>query len=619
MLVIGITGGTGSGKTTALEAVRSLGGAVLDCDEIYHRLLREDRGLLAAIDAAFPGVVLEGELDRKKLGNQVFGDPEKLGALNAITHGFVVGEVRRLLAEAEREGRPLAAVDAIGLIESGLGDLCRYTAAVTAPEEERVKRLMAREGIDRDYALLRIRAQKPDEWFRQHCSMTLENRGSREEFLQTCIQRFEALLNKALRKEDSRMDTEIFERRESAVRSYCRSFPTEFVRAKMSRMYDAEGRAYLDFFNGAGALNYGHNNDYIKARILEYLEKDGISHALDMYTGAKADFLRTFEEKALLPRKLDYRVMFCGPTGTNAVEAALKLARKATGRTGVFALTGAFHGMTLGALSVTSGAYHRQGAHVPLPFTTFVPHPNSVGFDTIPYYEYLMTDEYSGVDKPAAIIVETTQAEGGIHVAPTAWLQELRRLCDRQGVLLIVDDIQVGCGRTGPFFSFERAGIVPDMVVLSKSISGYGLPMSLLLIKPEWDQFLPAEHNGTFRGNQLAFVGAKAALEYREQDGLEEQTKEKAALIADYIRTRLLPMDERLTTRGIGLIQGVDFSGVGEICGDVQRACYDRGLIIERCGPRDCVLKLMPALTITKEELTEGLEIIEDAMKATLK
>ena len=414
------------------------------------------------------------------------------------------------------------------------------------------------------------------------------------------------------------MDTSIFERRESEVRSYSRSFPAQFVRAKMSRMYDAEGRAYLDFFNGAGALNYGHNNDYIKARILDYLEKDGISHALDMSTGAKGEFLRTFEEKLLIPGKLDYKVMFCGPTGTNAVEAALKLARKVTGRTGIFALTGSFHGMTLGSLSVTSGAFHRHGAHAPLPFTTFVPHPNSVDFDTIAYYEYLMTDEYSGVDKPAAVILETTQAEGGIHVASAEWLRALRELCDRQGVLLIVDDIQVGCGRTGPFFSFQRAGIVPDLVTLSKSISGYGLPMSLLLIRPEYDRFQPAEHNGTFRGNQLAFVGAKAALEYREQVNLEQQVAEKAKLVSEYIESRLLPMDSRLTHRGIGLIQGVDFAGVGDICGKVQGECYRNGLIIERCGPKDCVLKLMPALTITPEELNEGLEIIEKAMKQVL-
>ena len=414
------------------------------------------------------------------------------------------------------------------------------------------------------------------------------------------------------------MATEIFEQLEANVRSYCRSFPVEFTRAKMSKMYDAEGREYLDFFNGAGALDYGHNNDYIKEKIIAYLMDDGISHALDLYTGAKAAFFETFSEKILKPRQLDYKLMCCGPTGTNAVEAALKLARKVTGRTGIFALTGAFHGMTLGSLSVTSGRFHRSGAHVPLGFTTFVPHPGAVEFDTLAYYEWLITDEYSGVEKPAAFIIETTQAEGGVNVASNEWLQGLRALCDRHGILLIVDDIQVGCGRTGGFFSFERAGIVPDLVTLSKSISGYGLPMGLLLMKREWDCFLPAEHNGTFRGNQLAFVAAKAALEYREMVNLEQQVREKETQVVDFIRSRLLVMDSRLQHRGIGLIQGVDFSGIGDVCGAVAAECFRRGLIIERSGKNDCVLKLMPALTISPEELQQGLEIIEAAMKQVL-
>lgn len=414
------------------------------------------------------------------------------------------------------------------------------------------------------------------------------------------------------------MSIETLEKLESGVRSYSRAFPVEFTRAKMSRMYTADGRDYLDFFNGAGALNYGHNNDYIKAKILEYLENDGISHALDLFTGAKSAFFETFQEKLLAPRGLEYRLMSCGPTGTNAVEAALKLARKVTGRTGVLALTGSFHGMTLGSLAVTSGVDHRQGAHVPLPFTGFLPHPGAVDFDTIPYYEWLMTDNYSGVEKPAAIIIETTQAEGGVHVAPTEWLRRLRALCDSLGVLLIVDDIQVGCSRTGPFFSFERAGIVPDLVVLSKSISGYGLPMSLLLIRPELDVFDPAEHNGTFRGNQLAFVGAKAALEYREQVDLEAQVARKGAIVSDFIEKELLPLDGRLTHRGIGLIHGVDFEAVGDVSGLVARECFRRGLVIERAGRNDCVLKLMPALTITEDELSDGLDIIRESIKTVL-
>ena len=613
MFVIGITGGTGTGKTTALEAVRALGGAVVDCDEVYHGLLASDKAMLAAIEEAFPGTVEDGVLRRKKLGQIVFGDERKLLKLNGITHGFVKKAVEKLLAEARREGKTLAAVDAIALIEGGLGELCQATVAVCAPEETRVRRLMAREGVTEEYARLRIRAQKSEDWFRQHCTVTLVNDASREEFAEKCRRCFSALPG-----EVQTMSIETMEKLESGVRSYSRAFPVEFTRAKMSRMYAADGRAYLDFFDGAGALNYGHNNDYIKEKILAYLADDGITHALDMFTGAKAAFFEAFDRMILQPRGLRYRLMSCGPTGTNAVEAALKLARKVTGRTGVFALTGSFHGMSLGSLAVTAGVDHREGAHVPLFFTNFVPHPNAVGFDTIDYYEWLLTDNYSGVEKPAAFIIETTQAEGGIQIAPTPWLQRLRALCDRHGVLLIVDDIQVGCGRTGSFFSFERAGIVPDLVVLSKSVSGYGLPMSLLLIRPELDKFYPAEHNGTFRGNQLAFVGAKAALEYREAVDLDAQVRRKEKIVADYVEKVLMPMDGRLRHRGIGLIHGVDFEQLGDVSGAVAKECFRRGLVIERAGRNDCVLKLMPALTVTEEELAEGLDIIHESMLTIL-
>jgi diaminobutyrate-2-oxoglutarate transaminase len=386
-------------------------------------------------------------------------------------------------------------------------------------------------------------------------------------------------------------------------------------------MYDENGKEYIDFFDGAGALNYGHNNDFIKARLIDYLESDGISHALDMFTEAKCEFFECFEEKILKPRGLDYKIMSCAPTGTNAVEAALKLARKYTGRPGVFALTGSFHGMTLGSLAVTSGKTVRRGAGQTLGNVTFVPHPNSFPGDSIAYIENIITDEYSGVDKPAAIILETVQAEGGVVVASEDWLRQLREMCTRQGVLLIIDDIQVGCGRTGKFFSFERAGIVPDMVVLSKSISGYGIPMSLLLMKPELDVFNPGEHNGTFRGNQLAFIGGKAAIEYREKFQLEKAVDEKAKIISDFVENRLLPLNPKLQHRGLGMIHGVDFRYVSEtedVAGNVAHECFRNGLIIERAGPNDCVVKIMPALTIEKDELMKGLEIIEKAMKKYL-
>ncbi|WP_348625150.1 diaminobutyrate--2-oxoglutarate transaminase [Paenibacillus peoriae] len=407
-----------------------------------------------------------------------------------------------------------------------------------------------------------------------------------------------------------------FEALESNVRSYCRSFPVVFNKAKNDVLYTEAGKGYIDFFAGAGALNYGHNNDFMKNRILDYLTSDRIMHGLDMYTTAKQEFMESFSERILQPKGLNYKLQFCGPTGTNAVEAALKLARKVKNRNGIFAFMGAFHGMSLGSLSITSNNSMRESAGVPLNNVTFIPYNSTFnGMDTILYMEQLLTDTHSGVEKPAAIILETVQAEGGIHIAETEWLRDLRQLCDDHDILLIVDDIQVGCGRVGSFFSFERAGIVPDMVVLSKSISGYGLPMSLLLLKPELDIWSPGEHNGTFRGNQLAFVGAKAALEFRDTVELEAQVKEKEAFVQQFLREHIQSIDPLIEIRGMGLIWGIDVSHLGEaFAKEVASLCFSRGLIIERAGRNDTVIKIMPALTISLENLRKGCEIIKESM-----
>ncbi|AOK92718.1 MULTISPECIES: diaminobutyrate--2-oxoglutarate transaminase [Paenibacillus] len=407
-----------------------------------------------------------------------------------------------------------------------------------------------------------------------------------------------------------------FEVLESNVRSYCRSFPVVFNKAKNDVLYTEAGKGYIDFFAGAGALNYGHNNDFMKNRILDYLTSDRIMHGLDMYTTAKQEFMESFSERILQPKGLNYKLQFCGPTGTNAVEAALKLARKVKNRNGIFAFMGAFHGMSLGSLSITSNNSMRESAGVPLNNVTFIPYNSTFnGMDTILYMEQLLTDTHSGVEKPAAIILETVQAEGGIHIAETEWLRDLRQLCDDHDILLIVDDIQVGCGRVGSFFSFERAGIVPDMVVLSKSISGYGLPMSLLLLKPELDIWSPGEHNGTFRGNQLAFVGAKAALEFRDTVELEAQVKEKEAFVQQFLREHIQSIDPLIEIRGMGLIWGIDVSHLGEVFAkEVASLCFSRGLIIERAGRNDTVIKIMPALTISLENLRKGCEIIKESM-----
>jgi diaminobutyrate-2-oxoglutarate transaminase len=415
------------------------------------------------------------------------------------------------------------------------------------------------------------------------------------------------------------VETTVFEDIESEVRSYCRNWPVVFDTARGSRINDIDGRSYLDFFAGAGALNYGHNPPELKAPLLEYLARDGVTHGLDMYTVAKAEFLRTFEDVVLKPRGLDYKVQFPGPTGANSVESALKLARKITGRESMINFTNAFHGMTLGALSVTGNSMKRGGAGVPLVHATPMPFDNY--FDgTVPdflWFEKLLTDAGSSLNEPAGVIVETVQGEGGINPARIEWLQGLADLCKRHDILLIVDDVQMGVGRTGPFFSFEAAGIQPDIVCLSKSISGYGLPMAITLIKPELDQWGPGEHNGTFRGYNPAFVTATAALrEFWTDDTLERSTIAKGERVETAL-TELAASSEgvELTPKGRGLARGLAFSQP-ELAAKACATAFERGLLMETSGPSDEVMKLMPPLTISDAELDEGLGVVADSVRA---
>lgn len=402
----------------------------------------------------------------------------------------------------------------------------------------------------------------------------------------------------------------VFEEYESEVRSYCRSFPKKFNKAKGSIIEDVDGIKYIDFFCGAGALNYGHNNDVIKKELIKYLEEDNIIHSLDMYTSAKEEFIDTFVNKVLIPRGFDYKIQFPGPTGTNAVEAALKLARKVKKRRNIFALMGCFHGMTLGALALTSDTGSRNGAGIDLNNVTHIPSPYMMnGFDTISYMRTILNDDHSGIEKPAAIILETVQAEGGVYPFEIKFLQDLRTLCDEFDILLIVDDIQVGCCRTGTFFSFERAGIIPDIVVMSKSIGGYGLPFALTLFKPELDKWLPGEHNGTFRGNQLAIVAAKYGIEFMLNEKIEEKVKRDALIIERELDCLKVNYD----VRGIGFIWGIDVHSE-EKAKQIVSKCFEKGLILERAGRDNSVVKIMPALTIDEQLLKQGLSILKDSI-----
>ncbi|MDQ2678029.1 MAG: diaminobutyrate--2-oxoglutarate transaminase [Actinomycetota bacterium] len=414
---------------------------------------------------------------------------------------------------------------------------------------------------------------------------------------------------------------QLFEELESEVRGYCRSWPTVFDRAHGWTLVDESGREYLDFFAGAGALNYGHNHPVLIDRLCSYLGRQGIVHGLDMATTAKREFMERFQSIVLEPRGLDYKLQFPGPTGTNSVEAALKLARKVTGRHRVVSFTNAFHGMTLGSLAVTGNSMKRRGAGVPLTMADSMPFQNfgDDDVDTLGYFSSMLADDGSGIDSPAAVILETVQAEGGINVATDDWLRRLGTLCKKYGILLIIDDIQVGCGRTGDFFSWESAGLEPDIVCLSKSLSGSGLPMALTLLKPEHDIWEPGEHNGTFRGNNAAFVTAGAALElFWTDDTMTRETERKAHRVRAGLEALAVEHDGVFVeARGRGLIQGLQ-TAVPELADEITTEAFERGLVIETAGSSGDVVKFLPPLIVDDAAIDRALEILAAATDAVV-
>lgn len=414
------------------------------------------------------------------------------------------------------------------------------------------------------------------------------------------------------------MNFETIEKNESSVRGYSRSFPVIFSKANKSILFDTDGKRYIDFLSGAGSLNYGHNHPVMKKVMLDYLRNDGVIHGLDMATEAKIAFIETFKKYILQPRSLNYRFQFTGPTGANAVEAALKLARLVTKRSQIVSFSHAFHGVSLGALATTSNSWFRKVAGVDLNNVTFLPYEGYVeNFNSLAYFEKLLDDPGSGLDKPAAVIVEAIQGEGGVNVASAKWLKDLRRITAERRILLIVDDIQAGCGRSGDYFSFEEAEIVPDIVTLSKSLSASGLPMSLLLFKPEYDIWKPGQHNGTFRGNNLAFVSANAAIkEFWIDETFSKDIKRRGKIVQD--RLELIAKSYSslgLTVRGRGMFYGLVFNNNHNQAKQVAELAFSKGLIIELSGSQNEVLKLLPALTIEDSTLVRGLDIIEESIK----
>ncbi|MFJ6213388.1 diaminobutyrate--2-oxoglutarate transaminase family protein [Streptomyces sp. NPDC092296] len=427
--------------------------------------------------------------------------------------------------------------------------------------------------------------------------------------------------------------------RESSARTYARSFPIVPVRAHGMTVEGADGRRYLDCLSGAGTLVLGHNHPVVLDAIRRTLDSGAPLHILDLATAEKDDFTTAlfgtlpagFADRA--------RIHFCGPAGTDAVEAALKLMQTATGRRGVLAFTGAYHGMTAGALAATGSVAVKQplppaGEVTRLPYPYGYRCPFGVGGErgaelSAVYTERLLDDPSGGVVPPAAMILEAVQGEGGVVPAPDGWLREMRRITAERGIPLIVDEVQTGVGRTGAMWAVEHSGIVPDAIVVSKAIGG-SLPLAAVVYRDDYDGWLPGAHTGTFRGNTLAMAAGTATLRFVAAEGLAD----RAAVLGARITARLEALRSVLPVvgdvRGRGLMIGVELvdpTGAPDACGAlppapdlaarVRAGCLERGLIVELGGRHDAVLRLLPPLTISDEQVEAVLDRLCDALTAT--
>lgn len=426
---------------------------------------------------------------------------------------------------------------------------------------------------------------------------------------------------------------------ESEVRSYPRRLPIAIKQAFGCLVEDTRGQIFLDCLAGAGTLALGYNHPEINQALKEQLDSGLPYQTLDIATSAKTTFIQSV--KSFLPQELSENsvIQFCGPSGADAVEAAIKLAKQTTGRNTMFAFRGAYHGMTNGTMGMMGnlGTKARRTGLMSdvhfMPFPYNLRCPFGLGGDegakaSIRYIDRLLNDDESGIMKPAAIIVEPVQGEGGVVPAPAFWLRELRRICDEHGILLIFDEIQCGVCKTGYNFAFEESGIVPDILCLSKAIGG-GLPMSLLVINKQHDTWKPGEHTGTFRGNQLAMVSGAKALEIIQRDNLVEH----ANIAGQYLRYGLESIQKRVNciaeVRGKGLMLGVEIktpngklNKFGEPQADskltlsIQRAALERGLIVEKGGREGAVIRFLPPLIISFEQIDFALRVFEDAILA---
>ncbi|WP_227429408.1 diaminobutyrate--2-oxoglutarate transaminase family protein [Psychrobacter sp. I-STPA6b] len=423
---------------------------------------------------------------------------------------------------------------------------------------------------------------------------------------------------------------------ESNVRSYPRRLPFAIQSASGVWITDVEGNRYLDCLSGAGTLALGHNHPLIKDSLIRTLQTDLPLHTLDITTPVKDKFSE-FMYHLLSTDTDEYCLQFCGPTGADAIEAAIKLAKKVTGRSAIISFSGGYHGMSHGALSVTGNLSAKAGIEALMGNVQFLPYPNeyrcAFGLPIeqshqahTHYFEHFLRDVESGVNKPAAVLLEVIQGEGGVNPAPIKWLQQVRKVTKELGILLIIDEVQTGFCRTGNWFAFEQSGIDPDIIVMSKAIGG-GLPLALLGIKKQYDVWQAGNHSGTFRGNQLAMVSGLVTLEYLQQHNIAEQVQ----TLGQWFIAQLQQLQDSYPQighiRGRGLMIGVEmvdptqpmstdgsYPADGACASHLQTACFNNGLVIEKGGRYGSVLRFLPPLIISKQELTQALEKFKNAL-----
>ncbi|MGC2174992.1 MAG: diaminobutyrate--2-oxoglutarate transaminase [Acidimicrobiales bacterium] len=407
------------------------------------------------------------------------------------------------------------------------------------------------------------------------------------------------------------MDT--FEELESNVRYYCRRWPAVFSTAHGSTITDEDGVSYLDFFAGAGALSYGHNNPIFVEVAIDHLRAGKVLHSLDTFTVEKRRFLEALQRHILIPRQLDMVVQTVGPTGATAVEAALQLAQRITGNRGVVGFAGGYHGMTYRTASISASLAGREtSAH--LKDFVALPYVENVSDQDLELLSRTLRSDVNG-QRVGALIIEPTQGEGGARPFDPAYLRAIREQCRELGVLVIADEVQAGVGRTGPFFSFEGTGLDPDIVCLSKSISGLGLPMAINLVRRELDTWAPGEFSGTFRGNNLAFATSAAMLEtYWADCNLEKGTESRGHIVRSTLEELAREFGRgTFKVRGNGLLQGLDVADT-ELATNISKAAFERHLIVETCGAGDTTVKMLPPIIINEDELTDGLARLGDSV-----